>query len=210
MPGLSNSVSNQSPRVTANYLNDVNDPAPGVPLTSPSGSIVQSYAGQVGGKLFLGSVSALALSDTAIGTLYGGVYQYVKTIAASTAAPTRGNLCFWSDRENFVVTPDVTATTISWVAGVYINALTKGQYGFIQIAGKASVKFAAAVTKVTPAIGDLVLVDATPTFAADVILDATALTSPLAKTIIGVAIVAPVQGTITTVSLNLPMGGFTY
>lgn len=210
MANLSNSATNQSPRVTAGYLNDVNDPSPGVPLTSPSGSIVQSYAGQMGGKLFLGSVSAGSLSDPNVGTLYGGVYQYVQTIAGSTAAPARGNLCFWSNRENFVVTPDVTATTISWVAGVYINALTKGQYGFIQIAGKASVKFCAAVTKVTPAIGDLVVVDATPTFAADVLADATALTSVTAKTIIGVAIEAPVSAAVKLVSLNLPMGGFTY
>ena len=76
MANLSNSATNQSPRVTAGYLNDVNDPAPGVPLASPSGSIVQNYAGQMGGKLFLGSVTASALSDTAVGTLYGGVYQY--------------------------------------------------------------------------------------------------------------------------------------
>jgi len=206
----SNAVSNQSPRVTANYLNDVNDPAPGVPLASPSGSIVQSYAGQLGGKLYLGSVAASALSDPAIGTLYGGIYQYVQFKAASTTAPARGGLVVWNDRENFVVTPDVTATTVSQVAGVAINAVTKGQYGFIQIAGKASILFKGTTTKTTPAIGDLVIIDATPSNTGDVLADATTLTSPTAKLALGVAIAAPVGGAVSTVSLNLPMAGFTY
>lgn len=211
MPGISNGVSNQSPRVTTSYLNDVNDPAPGVPLSSPSGSIVQAYAGQVGGKLFLGAISAAALSDSAVGTLYGGIYQYVQFKSASTAANARGGLVVWSDRENFIVTPDVTATTVSLVAGVAINAVTKGQYGFIQIAGKASILFKASTTKTTPAIGDLVIIDgATPSNVGDVLADATTLTSPLAKTIIGTAIAAPVGAAISTVALSLPMGGFTY
>lgn len=206
--GASNSVSNQSPKLTG-LLNDINDPAPGVPLASPSGSIVQSYGGQVGGKLWLGSVAALALSDTAVGTLFGGVYQYVKFKAASTTAPARGGLVVWDDRENFVVTPDVTATTVSGVAGVALNSVTKGQYGFIQIAGKASVLFKASTTKTTPAIGDLVIIDLTPSNVGDVLADATALVSPTAKLIIGVAIAAPVGGAISTIEFN-PIGGGAY
>lgn len=191
---------NQSPRVTTGYLNTVNDPAPGVPLTSPSGSIVQSYDGQVGGKLTLDTKAALALSLTTIGTLYAGVYMYVKFKSDSTATVARGNIVFWSDMANYEVTPDVTATTASLVAGIGICVVTKGQYGFIQVAGKASVLFGT-VTKGAPAIGDLVSVIATPLAKGDVILDATALTSPLAKLVIGVSIEAAASDTIKTVLL---------
>lgn len=203
MSNTSNAVSNQSPRVNTGLLNTVNDPNPGAVLASPSGSIVQSYYGQVGGRLFLGAASALAMSDVAgTGTLFEGIYQYVQFKAASAVAPARGGLVVWSDRDNFIVTPDVTAATLNAIAGVALNAVTKGNWGFIQIAGKAAVKFIAVTTKVTPAIGDLVMVDAAPTNAADVLADATALTSLNAKNIIGIAIAAPVGGAISTISLR--------
>lgn len=194
---------NQAPRVTTEFLNDVNDPSPGVPLASPSGSIVQPYTGQLGGKLSLDAATALALSDTAIGTLYGGVYQYVKFKAGTTTAPARGQVVFWDDIDNYVVTPDATATNDSQIAGIVLNAVTKGNYGFIQIAGKASVLFGT-VTKVTPAIGDLVIVDSTPSPDANVLADATNITSPTAKLIIGKAVVAAPAS--TTISLVLLLG----
>lgn len=199
---LSNAVSNQSPRVNALYLNDVNDPGPGTVLASPSGSIVQPYYGQLGARLFLGTTTALALSDTAVGTLYEGIYQYVQLLATATAAPLRGALVVWSSRDNFVVTTDVTATTLNSVAGVLINVPTKGNYCFIQVFGKASVLFKATTTKTTPAIGDVVYVDATPANDCDVLADATALTSLNWKNYLGIAITAPVGGAISQISLR--------
>lgn len=198
---------NQSPRVNG-YLNTVNDPAPGALLASPSGMIVPTYGGQMGGKLTLNSKEALALSDTVnIGTLYGGVYQYVQFLAGTTAAPARGTVCYWSDRENYVVTPDVTAVNQGKVAGIYIGAPTKGNYGFIQIAGKATVKFKASLTKVA-ADGDLVLQDTTPTNTGNVILDATALLSQVLKTRLGIALEAPTDGGLKLVALDF--NGYNY
>jgi hypothetical protein len=193
--------SNQSPRVTTGFLNTVNDPAPGVPLSSPSGSIVQPYTGQVGGKLTLRDEDALKLSDvTNVATLYNGIYTYVQTKSGSSTAPARGLVAFWYDRGTYIVTPDGSATNISKPAGVYLNAPTKGQYCFIQVAGKASAKFTATITKATPADGDLVVINSS-TYLADVLADATNLTSVEAKTIIGICDGAPTGGAISLVDL---------
>lgn len=193
---------NQAPRITALYLNDVNDPAAGVPLASPSGSIVQAYGGQIGAKLTIGPGEATRLSDSAVGTLFEGVYQYVQFLGSMTATPTRGMICFWSDRANKVITCDVTAATQGKIAGVVLNSVTKGNWGFIQISGSASVQFKSTITKSTPANGDLVIVDQTPSSSADVLADATGLTSVTAKAIVGVADVVPVNNTITSVTLT--------
>lgn len=193
---------NQSPRVTTNYLNDVNDPAPGVPLTSPSGSIVQTYAGQVGGKLTLGEREANSLSDPAIGTLHQGVYQYVQYDSAATAAAARGALVFWTNRANKTVSSDVTAVKTGKLAGVLINVIGKGNYGFIQIAGLASCLWKSAITKSVPADGDLAIVDQTPAADCDTLADATTLTSPTGKAIVGVAEGAATGGAISTVALT--------
>lgn len=192
---------NQSPRVNALYLNDVNDPSPGSILTSPSGSIVQPYTGQLGGKLSLDATAALSLSDSAINTLYGGVYMYVQFKAATTAANAKGQIVFWSDIDNYVVTPDATSTNDSLIAGITLNVVSKGNYGFIQIAGKATVLFGT-VTKGAPAVGDLVIVDATPNPLGNVLADATAITSPTLKLIVGKAIEAPATGGLKLVLLS--------
>ena len=151
MPGLTG-VSNQSPRVTAGYLNICNDPAPGVPLSSPSGSIVQPYYGQVGAKLWLSeddaykltylpyrSVSgnvvaaiqppATTVSSTVGSPLFGGVYMYVKFASGMLAANLGpGRLVAW----DLTVAPDLyqvytplTAdnNNMPLLAGVTINPL---------------------------------------------------------------------------------------
>jgi hypothetical protein len=197
-----NLISNILHLTLATQIDLINDAFIGSPTSTGTGQ--QPYPGQLGGTLVMNEAEANLRSSAAI-TLHKGIYQYVQTKAASTAAPAIGALCFFataSDMNNYIVTPDVTATTIGFVAGTYIGAPTKGNYCIIQVAGRASVKFRAAVTKATPAIGDLVVVDATPTFAGDVIADATNITSPIAKTILGVAVEAPVSATVTTVILN--------
>lgn len=200
---------NQSPRLPTGYLNSSGgDPAPGVPLTSPSGSIVQAYAGQVGAKLSVDTNEASNLSDPAASTLFAGIYQYVQFLSSSTASNARGQIVFWSTRSTYVVTPDVTAATSGLIAGITLAAVTKGNYGWIQIAGKAGVKFRASITKATPAAGDLVVIDSTPTDTADVLADATNITSPIAKTIVGVADAAPTGGAVSAVDLAFFMNGW--
>lgn len=202
---------NQSPRLPTGYLNSANgDPAPGVPLASPSGTIVQAYTGQVGAKLSLDATEASNLSDPAGATLFQGVYQYVQFLSSSSGSNARGQLVFWNNRASYIVTPDVTAGTQGLIAGVTLAAVTKGNYGWIQIAGKATVKYKASLTAATPASGDLIIVDQTPSNAADDPTQSTALTPLQHKSIVGVADVAPVGGSVLAVDLCFFENGWGY
>lgn len=152
-------------RITQRFLNDVNDPVPG-----QSVSTGESFAGQVGAVITLNADAALALSDTAVGTLYGGRYQYVKFYGSQSGTTVAKGPVYWQDADNFVVTADVP-TNGAGFAGVALNVVTKGNYGWILVEGKASLSVGV-LTKGTPAIGDPVStstigifddVDTTPT-----------------------------------------------
>src|ERR1700676_698809 len=87
----------QADFLTARYLNDVNDATLGgqiqsVPAGVPASQGIQT---QPGDRIVLDDATALALSDTAIGTLWGGIYEYVQSKAASTAAPAVGIAAFF-------------------------------------------------------------------------------------------------------------------
>ena len=206
-------------RLVSRLLNDFNDASPGLPLSTAnaSGSIIQPYYGMVGKRLVCTYAIANKLTDTAIGQLYEGIYQYVQTKAGSTNAPARGTLAYWQDFENYIVTPDQSSTdpvlggdNSGLVAGVYLSAPTKGNYCFIQISGKASVLFKTNTTKTPTKMGDLVIVDGTTSPRGDVLNDATPMTMLIAKTILGVAITTPSGNVISLVDLwNLRqvMGG---
>lgn len=159
--------------------------------------------GQLGLIVAATTAQALALSKTSVGTLYGGLYQVVQFKSTSTTAPARGGLCFWSTRGSYIVTPDATAATETELAGVYVNAPTKGNYGIIQVGGLASVLFRASVTNKTA--GNICL-QLTTTNTADAILDATGTYVSGGvlgiKNIIGSCVAAPSDGGVTTVSLK--------
>src|SRR5437667_1491116 len=178
-------------KTISKVYNDINDPSPGASVTTAnvSGSIIQPYGGQVGKRLILTSAMAAQHSNPTIGTLYEGGYQYVKTKAASSITPARGGLCFWDDFDNAVVTPDVGAGNIGLFAGVYINALSKGNYGYIQFAGKANVLYDGTLTDNTA--GDLVVVKSTSANTANA-LASTTITAAILLSAIGVAIAQPV------------------
>jgi hypothetical protein len=206
----------QVERVSSGALNNTGDPGIGQPLTSPSGSIVIPYDGQLGQKYAVNGLTAgspaeaLRLSNTVIGTLYGGIYQYVQFLSTSSGANIRGGVVFWSDIPNFIVTPDVTLSTQGLIAGISLAVDVKGNYGYIQVSGLATVLFKSSITKTTPAIGDLVVVDqggGTPTARGDVLADATGITSPILKSVIGVAYDLPVGGAASRVLLT--QGRFT-
>lgn len=196
-------VQNQSPRVTTGYLNTVNDPSPGVPLVSPSGSIVQSYGGQVGGDTYMTAADALKLSDvTGTGTLFEGIYKYVQFLSTSTAAPARGQILFWSNRSSYIVTPDVTAANVGKIAGICLNAVSKGNWGFIQVAGKASVLFKSAFLGAA-ADGAWVTVDTvTPSNAATIPLETAAQLPSVTKAFLGIADGLPAVSAISLVDLT--------
>jgi hypothetical protein len=202
-------VSNQSPRTVTTFMNQsgrVGDPAPGVPLSTAqvSGSIVQSYAGMLGQKLTLSNAEATTEADPSVGPLYGGIYQYVRFLATSVASPVRGQLVYWSDRTNYVVTPDYAAALAGQIAGVALNGTAKGNYDWIQIAGDAMVRFGTITGAGT--IGDQITMLAANNVADDP-LQATAFTPAVAKTVIGTAVrTAPASNTVSPVCLNLVAG----
>jgi hypothetical protein len=150
-------LTKQADFLTARYLNDVNDAASGgVIVTVPSG--VQSPAvsqTQPGDRIVLDDPTAFALSDTVNAQqLFGGIYQYMQTYVSSTASPAIGTCAFYlaadisSTTYTYRVTADAKPTTAipTFIAGVFINAITKGNYGWIQIAGIVSVLFDSTIT----------------------------------------------------------------
>jgi len=141
---------NQHPRITTNYLNQLNrrgDPAPGVPVSTAqtSGSIVQSYDGQIGGKLTITNPWAVQFADPTVGPLYGGIYQYVQFDPLMITPAQRGGIAFWKDEQQYIVTTDYVAQVSFKPAGVIVNADYPGNWDFIQIAGVAMVLFGAAL-----------------------------------------------------------------
>lgn len=189
-------------RVAARFLNDVNDTAIG---GNPTPLLIGNpVGGQLGDHGYLSAAQALQLSDQSVGVLYEGLYQYVQMDPAAVASATvRGQLLFWKDFENYIVTIDPpAATNMGLVAGVALNVVSKGNYGWMQTAGKASIKFSGTVTDATA--GDLVVVDQTPSNTANTIADATSATAKIKKSGIGTAIAAPANNAISTVLLNGP------
>lgn len=205
---------NQSPKLPTGFINSAGgDVAPGVPLSSAqaSGSIIQPYYGQVGGKLSLDTTEAPSLSDPAQFPLFAGVYQYVLFLSTSVAANARGQVVFWSNRPAYVVTPDVTTATQGLIAGITLATITRGNYGWIQIAGRASVRFkTAALGAASPAAGDLLIVDQAPTNTVDDPSQATALTPTQDKSKLGTAAVVPVSGSVLAIDLAFFDTGWSY
>jgi hypothetical protein len=135
-------------RQTNRYLNDVNDPLAGQSVTGG-----EEFPGQLGATMVLNAGEALKLSDTAVGTLYAGKYQYVKFLSTQSGTTVVGGPVYWSDADNFLVTADVP-TNGAGFAGVAISVPTKGNYAWIQTRGKAKLQCKGTVTASSKAIGD--------------------------------------------------------
>lgn len=175
-------------------LNSVNDPVVGQTVTGG-----QSYGGQLGAVLVLNAAEALNLTDTSgtLTALYGGKYQYVQFLSTQSGTTVAGGPMYWSDRDNFVVTADVP-TNGAGFAGIALNVVTKGNYGFIQVAGKA-ILHVAAVTKATPAIGDPISTSTIGIF--DDVTDANMTNLQVAR-FVGVWTTAPANNTNTLGIIN--------
>lgn len=202
-------------------LNAVNDPSPGNILSTAnvSGSIIQPYSGQVGKRLVLTAAMAAKLSDTTVGTLFEGIYQYVQFTGGAGA---RGGLVYWNvgttpnlsngAYENFTVTPTPSLTgQIPWpIAGVALNTVTQNNYGYIQIAGKASIRFRNPITNGNGAINVLALANGILDGTADILNAASPMNFNLANLVLGITLQTPSSNTISLVDLwNLRqvMGG---
>jgi len=173
----------------------------GGPLRQPLGS--SPVAGQLGAKVTLSHEDAAHMSDPGVGTLYGGVYQYVYVYPTPFHAVVRGRVAFyWSAaaRVAFRVTPDHPPGT-GCIAGIFINAITPGRCWFIQTKGLATILYTGMITKTSPAAQDLVICRNNDNVG-EVLADATPLTSVEVRSILGVASEAPVGGALRLVELR--------
>lgn len=170
-------------------LNATNDPVVGQSVTNG-----QPYSGQLGAVVTLNATDAVPLTDmtATIATLYGGKYQYVQFLSTQSGTTIAGGPVYWSDRDNFVVSADVP-TNGAGFAGIALNVVTKGNFGWIQVAGKA-ILHVAAVTKATPAIGDPVSTSTIGIF--DDVADANMTNLQVAR-FVGVWTTAPANNTNT-------------
>jgi len=187
----------------------------GVPSNVAAGA---GDANRPGDRLILGAEDATALSDTTIGTLYQGMYQYVLAKSGSTGTATRGRAVWWDTAVadlNYQVTPDETGSQATALfAGVVITStIAKGSYWWVQQTGRVFVRYKAAMTG-TPADGQAIY-HSVAGAGADLGTfdnfggDATAITYTLFGTFlqkyVGVARGLPVNGGIAT-TVEIPFG----
>lgn len=130
----------------------------------PSGlNISQGIQTLPGDRMVVGEEDIAALTNTTIGTLFGGIYTYVRTPTGSTATPTIKRAMFWDTSvaaSQFQATPDESGTTgVTLFAGVSINTLTKGNSWWLQSAGRVTGLFRAVLTGV-PSAGSAVFLAA--------------------------------------------------
>lgn len=127
--------------------NSVGDAAPGSSISVANGA-AQSYAGQLGAWMLLSWAEAQrrsAPTATVTQSLQGGRYQYVQFAADGTAYAV-GQLLYWKDETNYIVTNVAPTATSANFAGFCISAVTQGNYWFVQTGGVAWVQYAASVT----------------------------------------------------------------
>lgn len=192
-----------SAQLISGYLN-------GEDITSAIFNSLAYPKGNLGKIIAINDEQALRLSKTATGTLYAGLYQLVLFKAGSTAANARGGAVCWETRSTFTVTPDQTALTEQDFAGIGLMVNTKGNYGWIQVAGKSTILYRASVTDTTA--GNIVL-QLTTTNTFDSIADATGtyISGGVKglKNIVGVGLEAAANGALKLASIwprNLNFG----
>lgn len=199
-------LTKQDVYLSARFLNDINDAAAGGVISSlPSGVQSPQWAQTIpGDRIVLDDATALALSDTTVGTLLGGIYMYVGTLSTATAAPALGTAAFFRATDIgsvYQVTSDAqTSTSIpTYFVGVFINAITKGNFGWVQIAGVANCLFDHALT--ATADGNWVSVKVSATVASTFDCGAVAGVVTLAA-MVGVAVGLPAIDTVSKVAIT--------
>jgi hypothetical protein len=199
-------LTKQADQLTGSYLNAVNDAAAGGQIVSlPAGVTGPAYsATQAGDRIVGDDITMLALSNTTTGTLYGGIYEYVATTASPTRAIVRGGIAFWVAADigvSYTISSDAQPATTSpaFFAGIFINAITAGNWGWIQTAGVASVLFDSTITATTVGQQVTAKVSAVVASTAD---NGAAATQETQAAAIGVSAVTVAASTISTVFIT--------
>lgn len=189
-------------------LNAVNDPMAGGVQNSVSGIQIARDPGQLGGFYYLTEAEASQRYGAQASPLYAGIYQYVQVVATSVA-PAQGRAACYSvlptsytnSLQNYIVTATTTVENQSFFAGVFLNAITPGNFGWIQIAGVATCQLIATLTGTT-GIGAVVTLDPVGTTGKFDTALAAAQTTALAKLNVGTAITAAANGALIQVLLK--------
>lgn len=145
--------SSQIIRVSTGKLNTVNDTVIG----GESGITgVSKFAGQLGKHLTVGSEQIAQMFSSTIGTLYAGRYRYVRRRSTDDASPSlsAGKIAFWDTTVSnwqtaYQVTTDENLSSSANAvmrAGIFINNISPGNYGFIQDLGEVAIRFRAVLT----------------------------------------------------------------
>jgi hypothetical protein len=177
----------------------VGDAVPGASVAGYTGQ-PNLYAGQLGAVLRLNYADAQKRSDPAITQLLqSGRYQYVQFAADGTTYAI-GQLLYWKDETNYIVTNVAPTATSANFAGFCISPVTQGNYWLMQTDGVAWVQYRATVTSTTASTQVYALVN---TNTVDALADATAdATAGVHKLAIGVSKDAPANAGIGRVYLR--------
>ncbi len=140
---MSNNIRNQPMYVAAGNLEAENQPVASDP-----------YPGQLGSRVTVNTPTGATGSGAV-----GKTYQRVATDSTMSVAPFPGAVAWWSDKTRSLVT--TAATNRGRVAGVFRNAVTPGNIGFIQTQGPSTVKIIDAPTAAPTAAGLIVVPSAT-------------------------------------------------
>jgi hypothetical protein len=213
-------LTKQADLLTARFLNDVNDSSAGGTIFAlPSGVTPPPYSQTIpGDRIVLDDATAFALSDTTVGTLFGGVYMYVGTLSTSTNSPGRGQIAFWGNAQlppntpsgtlAYTVTADAQPTNSSvptFIAGIFLNAATKGNFCWVQVAGVASVLYDQSLSgqqNIGLTVTSKITSNASTPGSADC---GAAITTTTIAALLGVAVSSPVASTISQVIMTRGM-----
>lgn len=140
-------------RVSTGFLNTVSDTV----IANEAGITGASkFRGQLGKSVFFSQDQIAGMTNTTIGTLYAGAYQYVRRRATDDASPAlgAGKIAFWDTtvtgwNSAFQVTTDENLSSSANAimrAGIFINNIAPGSYGFIQWLGQVNIRFRSVLT----------------------------------------------------------------
>lgn len=101
------------------YIGSSSSPATSSTIASFNESTLP-YGGQLGMKVRIGDKW----------------YQLVQVYTSSTVTAADGLVAFWQDKDSYIVTATIGQSHYNKVAGLFVGAITSGNYGFIQIHGK--------------------------------------------------------------------------
>lgn len=180
-------------------------------LDSPTPMVYGSQE-DLGKRICIQDGGAVNFTYTTNGTLYGAVYQLVQVSASATAAQVAVGLAAFNlytsaaANTGYVVTDEGHTAALTHLAGVFLNSITPGNYGFIAVHGRVNVKYTATVTATTA--GSAVILKGDGSGKWDAPTQSGNPTFLQLAQIIGTAITAPANGALTDVRMDYFRGRY--